>query len=313
MKNLKTNYNAAVTRIDKLRINRLRKKVLKSYQRLGETDDSIGKINHLLGCFYQDFKQSILYKTSNSQVFQAIHSGSYQRFNLMNDELVKLSLHVMPKGTIIPMHAHPGMFSATLVERGVVQIKHDSWGRMAPLKGVASVSLLGENEVSVGLPIKNNLHQIHAQSDVVVFYSLRMKLKPRQTIPGLKKRFAFPGVIMGLILPFISMGSTNNAFAFNQNNQQNDQKDYAQLVLASEKALIYQEAELNQRSKSNMKKLAAKMRDSGQYEQQVEALQYYQKAAQEGDAECQYWLGVMFLDGSGVTEDDDPRILSWTG
>jgi len=310
MKDLKTNYKTVVTHIDKLRINRLRRKVVKSYQKLGETNDSIEKINQLLGLFYEDFKRSTMYKTSINQVFQAIQRGDYQRFNVINDELVKLSLHVMPKGAQIPMHAHPGMFSTTLVEQGILQIKHDSWGRMTPLKGIAQVSTLGENEVSVGLPIKNNLHQICAQSDIAVFYSLRMKLKPQQDVPSLKKRIAFPGVFMGLVLPFISMGGIGNVFAFNQNSQQTGQKDYAQLVLASEKALIFKEAELAQSGQSNMKKLATKMRNSGQYEQQVEAVKYYQRAAQEGDAECQYWLGVMFLDGSGITEDDDAA-LEW--
>lgn len=310
MEYLKTNYKTAVTPIDKLRVSHLRRKVIKSYQKLGETSDSIDKISHLLGQFYQDFKQSILYKTSASQVFQAVESGDYQRFNLINDELIKLSLHVMPEGTQIPMHAHPGMFSATLVEQGVLQIKHDSWGRMAPLKGAARVSFLGENEVSVGLPIKNNLHQIRAQSSTVVFYSLRIKLKPQQNRLSLKKKFVLPGFIMGLVLPFISMSGTSSVLAFNQNSQKNGQKDYAQLVLASEKALIYQEANLHHHDQPSMKDLAEKKRNSGQYGQQVEAVQYYQKAALEGDAECQYWLGVMFLDGSGITEDDDAA-LEW--
>ncbi len=244
MEYVKTNYQTKVTHIDKLRINQLRRKVVKSYQRLGETNNSIEKIQLLLGQFYQGFKQSILYKTSTSQIFQAVESGDYRRFNLINDELVKLSLYVMPKGRIIPMHAHPGMFSATMVVQGQLNIQHDSWGRITPLNGAASISLLGENEVSVGLPIKNNLHQIHAQSDVVVFYSLRMKLKSRLTIQDLKKRFTFSGVVMGLMLPFISMEGAANTLASNQNSQQNDQKDYAQLVLASEKALIYEEAGL---------------------------------------------------------------------
>jgi hypothetical protein len=310
MEYVKTNYNVTVTRIDKLRLNQLRRKVIKTYHKLGETDNSIDKINHLLGKFYQDFKQSMLYKTSASQVFQALQSGEYQRFNVLDDELIKLSLHIMPPGTQIPMHAHPGMFSMILVEQGILHIRHDSWGRKAPLAGTPGFSSLAENQVSVGLPVKDNLHQIRAESGSVVFFSLRFKLKSQQPVLIQKKHYALPGIIMGLVLPFISMGGASNAVAFNEGGISTGEKDYAKLVLASEKAVIYQNADLQQLNRNRNKILADKMRNSDQYEQQVEAVQYYQKAARAGDAECQYWLGVMFLDGSGITEDDDAA-LEW--
>ena len=40
------------------------------------------------------------------------------------------------------------------------------------------------------------------------------------------------------------------------------------------------------------------------------AAQLYKQEANKGNAEAQYWLGIMYLEGSGITEDSD-EALRW--
>ncbi len=304
----------AISGFERLKINKLRRQVVKSYHRLGETTESIDAISTLLTKFHQHLQQTLFNQGKdsgqyNELVEKAVASAKYQRFSLMNDDLIKISLHIMPKGMQIPMHAHPGMFSATLLKQGRLQIRQDSWGRMAPLQGGAKQTVLESNEINVGLPVLNNLHQIQVESDVAVFFSLRMKLNPDRN--GLthrnRKRLAIPGFVMGMMFPFISLGNTSGSM-FPANN--GIEKNYAGLVLASEREVIFKQSTPARSQRSQLLLKAEKMRLSGDYELQVEAVAYYQQFAQQGDAESQYWLGVMFLDGSGITEDNDAA-LEW--
>jgi len=296
-------------------INKLQVKILKTYKKLGETNNSIDAINRLVEQYFSGFKQSSYYLNSlNKIVNDAIASGEYKRFSLLEGNLLKMSLHVMPKGTQIPLHAHPDMFSITFVDQGVLKIKKDSWGRISPLKikdQSLRYSTLNANEVSTGLPIKNNLHQIQAGSDGTVFISLRVKSAYNHTLIKTlitKKNLVLSGVLMGLAMPFVSLTGTATSGTFSEKNTINhakqSNKDYSKLVLASEKEQVYREEKLENH------RIAAKFRDSSNYDNQVEAVKYYSKEAYNGDAESQYWLGVMFLDGSGTTEDDD-LALDW--
>ena len=52
----------------------------------------------------------------------------YQAFNIINDEILTLSLQVIPRGTEIPMHAHPGKFNLIMVEQGNLQVEQKSLG-----------------------------------------------------------------------------------------------------------------------------------------------------------------------------------------
>ena len=44
---------------------------------------------------------------------------------------------------------------------------------------------------------------------------------------------------------------------------------------------------------------------------EVEALKWYRKAADQGDADAQYSLGVMYANGDGVTKDDAEAYKWW--
>lgn len=314
--------------ISKSGINKLRAKTLKTYRKLGETNESINAINGLAEQYFEHFKQSHYYLNRYKKIVrEAVTRGDYQRFHLLDDGLVKMSLHVMPKGTQIPMHAHPDMFSVTLVDQGVLKIKKDSWGRLTALNPRSSsldYSTLNSGQASTGLPIKNNLHQIQAGSDGTVFISLRVKLSSKENLLErlfTKENVAISGLLMGFAIPFVFLTGTATSaslseHSYNKNhdksyvknpgnrNTKNDSKDYSKLVLASEKEQFYAEKGLKDH------RIATKFRNSSNYENQVEAVKYYEKSARRGDAESQYWLGVMFLDGSGITEDDD-LALDW--
>ncbi|KAG1682871.1 Sel1-repeat-containing protein YbeT [Nymphon striatum] len=295
-------------------IKKLRNKVLKVYGKLGETSYSVDAINFLAQQYLIDFRKSTYYKNQHKKIVRdTLASGDYQRFPLFKDDSLKLSLHVIPKGSQIPMHAHPGMFSLTLVDQGSIKIRHDSWGRLHPLNANDSTlkfKILGEKRVSTGLPVMNNLHQIQVESEFAVFLSVRIKkVSSHPLIDQLfnKKTFALSGLLIGALIPFVpSIGASNNSVssALVGDNEVVLTKDYSEMVLASEK----EEIQLGRSLKRHQ--LADKLRLSKQYESQVDAISYYAKEALNGDAYSQYWLGVMYLDGSGITEDDD-MALEW--
>ncbi len=57
--------------------------------------------------------------------------------------------------------------------------------------------------------------------------------------------------------------------------------------------------------------MANKLRlNTGAYQDLYQASQLYKQEAIKGNAEAQYWLGVMYVDGSGITEDSD-EALRW--
>lgn len=294
--------------IKKSGVNKLRSKTLKAYRKLGETDNSIRVINDLAGQYFQDLKESRYYLTQHKNIVrQAVVSGEYQRISLVDEGSIKLSMHVMPKGSQIQMHAHPDMFSVTLVDQGELKIRYDSWGRLHPLKvsdPSLKFTLFRANQVSSGLPVKNNLHQIQAVSNVSVFFSLRIKaLSGHHLLEQLffKKKLVASGFFMGVLMPFISLIGATSSAAFCGNERI---KDYSEMVLSSEKEQIHIEKALQNHRE------AKKLRQSNHYDNQVEAFTYYSKEALRGDAYSQYWLGVMYLEGRGITEDGT-MALEW--
>lgn len=295
-------------------IHKLRNKVFKVYRQLGETNHSVDAIDTLAQQYLINFQKSSYYKNHHEKIVRdAVASGDYQRFPLFNDGSIKLSLHVMPKGSQIPMHAHPGMFSLALVDQGSIKIRHDSWGRLYPLNASdfrLKFKILEEQKVSTGLPVMNNLHQIKAESEFAVFLSLRIKkASGHQKFERLfnKRNLAVSSLLIGALMPFVSsIGASNNLVSGGlvSENEVVFAKDYSEMVLASEK----EEIQFGKRLPGHQ--LADKLRLSKHYESQIEAFTYYNKEALRGDAYSQYWLGVMYLDGSGITEDDG-MALDW--
>lgn len=279
----------------------LRKKIISTYLKLGETNESIEAINILAMEYFRELKKTRYFEEiKKSTVGRMLASRSYQRQKIIDNGLLGISIHVMQKGDVIPMHAHPGKFNLTVVDQGEFKIKYLSLGNPHALAASEQQLKLHSNQVSSGLPEKNNLHEIQATSETAVFFSVRVELRPRKSVLEkfiYQQNFLRPGLLMGLVLPFLTVINLAHAKDFGAYglNQSGDGNIIGQI---------------NVDTTAQYRQRAEKLRLTNDYASQVEAVKYYEKAAYGGDAESQYWLGVMYLDGSGITEDDD-LALEW--
>ena len=138
--------------------------------------------------------------------------------------------------------------------------------------------------------MRNNMHQLKALSDRTVFFSLRISsedLEKRNTLAKLfSKRFIAPMLCL-MLIPVLFM--QNPVLAGGSNTS---------IIKKNEKSIPGNSYTASKNRKSNI------------YEQQFDAVLWYKMSAIQGNAESQYWLGVMNLEGSGITEDDY-EALKW--
>lgn len=275
---------------------RLRKKIIKTYLRLGETNETIEAINILIGEYFCKYKKSRYFEeTKKHCVEQMLAKRCYQHRKLMDGDLVSISIHAMQKGDVIPMHAHPGMFNVTVVDQGVFKINYASIGNLHSVAANDGQLTLYSNQVSSGLPVKNNMHEIQAATDNAVFYSVRIKLPPGKLV---RETYLFQNsLLITFILPVFTFFNMVHAIDFTANG-------------ANQHNVGNKSGQINLNTTVQYRQRAEKLRLTNDYVSQVEAIKIYEKAAYDGDAESQYWLGVMYLDGSGITEDDDVA-LEW--
>lgn len=271
----------------------LRTDLLKQYSLDRESSKTVAKINLLTQKYHNNVKNSSFYRDKLSPlIFEHSKRNEYIKFKIINDKHLKFSLHIMPRNAEIPMHAHPNSFSLTIVDQGSLRVEQASYG-VKKLSNRLSHLLL-KNETCVGLPVRSNLHKIKALTDQTVFFSLRIKheeIKRRNLLKQLFQKNFIRSAAYCLVMPF--MLQISSAFACDSDD------------------LPYQKPkeEFNRHSITSPW-TAALSRISTNYERQVEAAYWYKKSALRGDAESQYWLGVMNFDGSGITEDDD-EALKW--
>jgi hypothetical protein len=284
----------------------LRKQFKKVYQKQGESKRCVNYLNSYANNYYKTFKQSLLYKSGLQKLMtEAENSKKHISLSFVKNETIKVSLHIMPKGFEIPPHAHPNQFSLIIVEAGVLEIEQFSWGTDIAQEG--TLQSLKQGESCIGLPIKDNLHHLTATSECVIFLSIKMKSVERGKQEHLSLLSVFtrkltPSVLC-LLLPVASCLTANAGETYEL---------YSGFKGTAHKGVSYKDSGY-QKSKFSIKKSikpktrhqAGQFRQSSHYESQVEAVTWYLNSARRGNAESQYWLGVMHLDGSGTTEDDD--------
>lgn len=282
-------------------LNLLHKQFIETYQKEGESTWCVNILNTYTKNYYKNLKQSPSYKCSLKNIIaDSKFSNKHVSISLVKNDAFKVSLHVMPNGFEIPMHAHPNQFSLIIVESGILEIGQYSWG--AALSKNSARRVMKKGESCIGLPVKDNLHHLKVGSDGVIFLSIRMNSveqleQNRSTLVSLMIKKLIPSVLC-LLLPVMSSMTTRagETYELYSGYKGATYKDFG-----SKRNVLSSSSALKPMSRSQ----ARKFRLSSHYESQVEAVNWYLKSARRGNAESQYWLGVMHLDGSGTTEDDD--------
>jgi hypothetical protein len=278
---LKAELNPSSFRLEKLQ--KFHKHVLQIYAHKGESHDSIDTIsqfsNHVCS------QQNVITRLNS---YDELPCYQHRCIKLIDDNNIKLALHLMPKGVKMPMHSHPEKFSIIYVVSGKLAIDNRSRFDLFSLKSSSLTKIVNTGNSSVGLPILNNLHHIHAVSDTTVFLSLRMTATKKSSSTYSKK--AINSIVSTLLVSTLTSGV--EVFA----NGNDSLRDQIQTTVQHTKQMTH--------------KSVALLRESDNYDDRCNATSWYHKSALQGNAESQYWLGIMFLDGSGITEDED-EALRW--
>jgi len=285
MKHLISDSFFNLPEVSMTKLNKIRAKVLKIYSENGDSQQSVIGIKRFCNLMAKQLVTNEFNFCQTSPYYQ------HRSFKLADENNIELALHIMPKGAEIPMHAHPDKFSLLFVLQGCLSIEYQNRFSSAIQKNHNVTEFVNSGNSSVGLPIFNNLHQIKSLSDYSVFLSLRLtNTASNNRIKRHSKKRVLSSLIYTVMFSFI----TANTAAFANGNKpiNNDVPLKSQLLKP-----------LNNTS-------AAKFRQSKSYDDRYDAVAWYKESAKQGDAESQYWLGVMYLDGSGINEDED-EALHW--
>ncbi len=273
---LKAELNSSNLALDKLQ--KVCDYILQIYANKGEKQESIDAISRF--CNRICNQQQKIFRLSNYD-----HSCYRHRcIKLVDEDTIKLALHIMPKGIEIPMHAHPEKLALIYVVNGCLAIRSRSRFDLFSLRSNNLTKLLNSGNSSVALPILDNLHQIKAVTDATVFLSLRIASTNTKKSNNLYSKKVITSIASTILASTLTCSADDSP----HNNTYS---------AAQDKTPITQES-------------VTQLRQSNNYNDRCNAVSWYQKTAKRGNAESQYWLGVMLLDGSGITEDED-EAMKW--
>ncbi len=258
----------------------LSRKALRRYKRQGETEQAIEMIQRETLKFYHNkFDTPLLMKMLSSFILDLKSENQHSICPLIDTQQIQVVLHLAPEGTVFPLHAHPDSLNIVLLVAGGLLVEQFTD------QGRHKWILLKEHGCSVGLKNYYNRHALQATQKVNVFFSIRCKASPCYWSSN-NIRFAF--VFSALLL-----------------------LAYAYSDFDPEANSVHSGIEIKNDSDAIIVELANQIRTHTDDDEILyRAVSWYLKAAANQNAEAQYWLGVMYLKGMGVTDDSD-EALDW--
>jgi len=265
--------------------------ILKQYKKRGETDSAIKKIQFEINTLANTrYKLASILPDYLQIIRQVEASRSHKIIQLRQHKNFQVAIHIIPSLYKIPAHAHPGMISVINVQYGELRIEQLSLSSSQK----KYYSRLREQQACAGLFNLRNIHHIQTLASPCVFLSFRIARKHPHSYT-IKRLVSFLTSSAIFIFPQFA---THYLIAAENN-----------LRYSSNYSVDHHDTQYN--SLNNMVMMANKLRnDSDESRDLYSASQLYLQAARKGNAEAQYWLGVMSLEGSGITEDYD-EALHW--
>ena len=257
---------------------------LYQYYKLGETFEAIKVLESL--------SSKLIFDNQLLPLLMQLHAtdNEHSVIRLIDEPLIKISIHSITPHYQISRHAHPDFFSITYLHKGAIKIKQQSLG---PAKENFE-RLLKPQQSCAGLLNLRNIHTISALKQRSVFVSIRIA-KSQLSFNRLK-HFYYTSrhqYQYSLLSGFVILLSST----FSPNLLATDKEDLIK-ISRSEPTLIRQQLVLANQLRTG----------KGRKKDFYEAAQLYKNIAQQGNAEAQYWLGVMCFDGLGITDDRDDAI-----
>jgi hypothetical protein len=249
------------------------------YYKLGETSEGIKALEDLSGTILK--KNKLLSLLAHFEATDKEHAV----IRLIEMPYFKVSMHSIAPHYQIARHAHSGFFSLTYLHKGAITIKQQS------LSSADEVfeRLLKPQQSCAGLLNLRNIHTISSLKQHSVFLSIRIA-KSQLSLNRLKRFYYAYRYRYALLSGFaIILSST-----FSPSLLATDKEHFIK-TSHSESTLVKQQLELANQLRTG----------KGRKKDYYEAAQLYEKASRQGNAEAQYWLGVMCFDGLGITDDRD--------
>ncbi len=261
--------------------------VLKQYKKLGESKAAIVTIQKELNRLVKNKYKIASVLPNYVQLLKEVETTREHKIvRLADHKYFKAAIHIIPSHYEIPCHLHIGQISAINVQQGELQIRQSG---LVDDENNYQLTLQ-EQQTCVGLLRLRNMHHIQTKSDACIFISFRLSRKKALSIVNKSRSIIASMAIM--LLPDI-------LHAFPVAGVKNQIIASYQFV-----ANAYEQSNLNV-IKAN------KLRTSKGIEENLYiAVQIYKQEAKKGNAEAQYWLGIMYLEGIGITDDSDAA-LHW--
>jgi len=259
--------------------------ILKQYKKQGESifvikkaEDEIKRLvetKYRIGTILPNYRQLLE---------QAESTRSHNIIRLSQHDSFKVSIHIVPSHFKIPAHLHPDLISIIDVQRGKLHIEQLTLSNQEERVSCR----LKKHQACAGLFKLRNIHRMQTFSSPCIFLSFRIakKLEHKYSL------MAFIPLIPAFMFLFPSALSSNKPTS--EKNYLLNPSSYSVKTSINSNVVMANKLRLN----------------TGPYQDLYQASQLYKQEAIKGNAEAQYWLGVMYFDGSGITEDSD-EALRW--
>jgi len=265
-----------------------RKAILNQYKRQGETKKSIENIQREINTLANiQYRIDTIIPNYLERLLHVERTRSHHIVRLIDHDDFKVALHFIPSRYEIRGHLHPDLINIIYLQQGELSIEQ----RTLSNQENTFHCTIQENQSCAGLLKLRNIHHLKSNHSPCIFLSFRLTKKSPH-IYTIKKIFS------------LLASSTALLFLPNVITQNSD---------AGEQVLLYSShhMDIKQQTPNQNVIRANKLRTtSNDYRELYNAAQLYQQEAIKGNAEAQYWLGVMYHDGAGITEDSD-EALRW--
>jgi len=260
--------------------------ILKQYKNWGESKFVIEKAEDEIKRLVKNkYRIKSILPNYRQLLEQAESTRSHNIIRLSQHNSFKVSIHIIPSYFKIPAHLHPDLISIIDVQQGELHIEQLTLSNQEERVS----HRLKKHQACAGLFKLRNIHRIQTLSSPCIFLSFRIskKLEHKHSL------LAFIPLIPAFLFLFPS-ALTSNKPATEKNHPLSHSSHYSVKPPTNSNITIANKLRLN----------------TSAYQDLYQAASLYKREAIKGNAEAQYWLGVMYFDGSGITEDSE-EALRW--
>ncbi len=260
----------------------LARSVSRIYSRQGESEECVRHIQRQVSSLIKKQRDANLWQQWSDST--AVHRS----LPCLHSRKVKVALHSAQKGYVIPAHAHPGSLNIICVLEGGVLIDQSSLFD----QNSHFMTHVFSGHCCAGLSNYKNIHAIRTLSKKALFISIRIRRRGCQQF--LRSQLIPWLFSCALFLPACGNDSDANISRLSDNSLK---RGFLTVALNSTDSVM----------RANQLRLTVRGEDD---DNAYQAAYLYLQAAKNGNREAQYWVGAMYLDGVGITEDTD-EALRW--